>query len=227
MWQVPCTRTLQSGRSVDSPIHAHLVTLSPLGSPCLMDVATLVCEPHQKEHGMKWEQPGLYADHGLFIDGACRANPNGAAGRPLRSGRFVHGAGPCLPGRQPGLCDVQVAKMKTSRWSPPGEAARVRAPHEAIGPRPELILDCSNAWVGIAQASRYLSRTGQFNPGSSKNRAAPMTSKATHVRHTECALRRVPQGRPSAEFPSPHRPPDETGAAARGPAPDAGPRLQL
>jgi hypothetical protein len=98
------------------------------------------------------------------------------------------------------LCDVLVAKMKTSRWSPPGEAARVRAPREAIGPRPELILDCSNAWVGIARASRYLSRTGQFNPGSSKNPAAPMTSKATHVRHTECALRRVPQGRPLLNF---------------------------
>ncbi|HEX3639250.1 MAG TPA: mandelate racemase/muconate lactonizing enzyme family protein [Paraburkholderia sp.] len=58
----------------------------------------------------------------------------------------------------------KAVKMKTGRWSPLGEEARVKAAREAIGPDVELMLDCNNGWIDTVQAMQYLSRIEQYNP---------------------------------------------------------------
>lgn len=58
----------------------------------------------------------------------------------------------------------KAVKMKTGRWSPQGEEARVRAAREAIGPDVELMLDCNNGWIDTVQAMQYLSRIEQYDP---------------------------------------------------------------
>lgn len=58
----------------------------------------------------------------------------------------------------------KAVKMKTGRWSPQGEEARVRAAREAIGPDIELMLDCNNGWVDTVQAMQYLKRIEQYDP---------------------------------------------------------------
>jgi L-alanine-DL-glutamate epimerase-like enolase superfamily enzyme len=55
-------------------------------------------------------------------------------------------------------------KMKTGRWDPKGEEARVRAAREAIGPDVALMLDCNNGWVDTVQAMEYLRRIEPYNP---------------------------------------------------------------
>ncbi|SOZ17455.1 putative racemase [Cupriavidus taiwanensis] len=58
----------------------------------------------------------------------------------------------------------KAVKMKTGRWSPQGEEARVRAAREAIGPDVELMLDCNNGWIDTVQAMQYLRRIEQYDP---------------------------------------------------------------
>lgn len=58
----------------------------------------------------------------------------------------------------------KAVKMKTGRWSPQGEASRVKAAREAIGPDVELMLDCNNGWTDTVQAMQYLSRFEQYDP---------------------------------------------------------------
>jgi L-alanine-DL-glutamate epimerase-like enolase superfamily enzyme len=58
----------------------------------------------------------------------------------------------------------RAVKMKTGRFSPKEEAARVRAAREAIGPDVELMLDCNNAWLDLTQALQYVRRFEEFEP---------------------------------------------------------------
>lgn len=58
----------------------------------------------------------------------------------------------------------KAVKMKTGRLSPQGEALRVKAAREAIGPDVELMLDCNNGWVDTVQAMEYLRRMEEYNP---------------------------------------------------------------
>jgi L-alanine-DL-glutamate epimerase-like enolase superfamily enzyme len=58
----------------------------------------------------------------------------------------------------------RAVKMKTGRFSPKQEAARVRAARDAIGADVELMLDCNNAWQDLTQALQYVRRFEEFEP---------------------------------------------------------------
>jgi L-alanine-DL-glutamate epimerase-like enolase superfamily enzyme len=58
----------------------------------------------------------------------------------------------------------RAVKMKTGRFSPRQEAARVSAARRAIGDDVELMLDCNNAWADLTQALQYVRRFEEFKP---------------------------------------------------------------
>ena len=58
----------------------------------------------------------------------------------------------------------KAVKMKTGRFSPADEEARVAAARDAIGPDVVLMLDVNNAWSDLPTALEYARRFEAYNP---------------------------------------------------------------
>ena len=58
----------------------------------------------------------------------------------------------------------RAVKMKTGRYSPKEEEARLKAARDAVGPDVELMMDCNNAWQDVTQAMQYIRRFEQYEP---------------------------------------------------------------
>lgn len=58
----------------------------------------------------------------------------------------------------------QAVKMKTGRYSPREEEARLKAVRDAVGPDIEVMMDCNNAWQDVTQAMQYIRRFEQYDP---------------------------------------------------------------
>ncbi|MBC7780381.1 MAG: mandelate racemase/muconate lactonizing enzyme family protein [Proteobacteria bacterium] len=82
-------------------------------------------------------------------------------------GYYLDGKGPKQLGKE--VADYvklgfQAVKIKVGKETPKGEAARVRAAREAIGPDVLLMLDANNAWSDVPTALEYCKRFEAYDP---------------------------------------------------------------
>lgn len=94
---------------------------------------------------MNREKVIAYASGGYYLDGKTPAD----LGREMAA--YVD-------------LGFKAVKMKTGRFSPDDEAARVAAARDAIGPDVVLMLDVNNAWSDLPTALEYARRFEAYNP---------------------------------------------------------------
>lgn len=93
----------------------------------------------------------------------------------------------------------KAVKMKTGRYSPREEEARLKCARLAVGPDVEIMLDCNNAWRDITEALPYVRRFEQYEPYFIEEPFGPddidSHSKLARLTHVPIATAEIGYGR--------------------------------
>jgi len=100
---------------------------------------------HKLLGAMELESVPAYASGGYYLDGKTPEHLGEEMAKYVELG-------------------FRAVKMKTGRYSPRVEEARLKAVRDAVGPDIELMMDCNNAWQDVTQAMQYIRRFEQYEP---------------------------------------------------------------